>query len=97
MKARTMSGMAARQSEKSSDDLPGGRNVRAAGPQCRRSKGVKSLGLYLAILLLVLTGSGGAASANDNWDIGENRIDNSDFEGDNVGGVPQKWALKKDG
>ena len=67
------------------------------GPQYKGSKGVKSFSLHFAIFLLLLTASGGVASDNDNWDIGENRITNSDFEGDSVGGVPQEWALKKDG
>lgn len=35
--------------------------------------------------------------ANADWEKGQNRILNSDFEGDEIGKEPVKWALEKGG
>ncbi len=35
--------------------------------------------------------------ANADWEKGQNRLLNSDFEGDEIGKEPVKWALEKGG
>ncbi len=44
--------------------------------------------IFLALISIV---------ANADWEKGQNRILNSDFEGDEVGKEPVKWALEKGG
>jgi len=55
---------------------------------------MKWLSLCLAVLLLLSVGILGVSSAQDDWDRGENRIPNSDFEVDSNGAVPTGWTLE---
>jgi hypothetical protein len=54
---------------------------------------MKWLSLCLIILLILSVGIVGVVVAQD-WEIGENRILNSDFENDVVGGQPAGWTLE---
>ncbi|MGQ9608344.1 MAG: hypothetical protein ACUVWN_03515 [bacterium] len=49
---------------------------------------------HIAIYILLIFIS---IMANADWEKGQNRILNSDFEGDEIGKVPVKWALEKGG
>lgn len=51
----------------------------------------------MTISLLLLIGIMVAVGAGDDWNRGQNRIRNSDFEGDEVGQPPKEWTLKKGG
>ena len=52
------------------------------------------MSLCLAVFLLLSVGAIGTAGAKDDWDIGENRIENSDFEADPKGGGASLWTLE---
>ena len=54
---------------------------------------MKWLGLGLATFLLLSVGVAGLSRAQD-WEEGENRIPNSDFEGDANGTEPAGWTLE---
>ena len=58
---------------------------------------MRGLSLCLTVFLLLAVGVLGTAGAQDGWDRGENRIGNSGFENDEVGGLPDEWSLKKEG
>jgi hypothetical protein len=58
---------------------------------------MKWLCLLFAIFLLLSLGVVGISEAQDYWNIGENRIDNGDFEMGNVGETPDGWELHKAG
>jgi hypothetical protein len=55
---------------------------------------VEKLSLYLTVFLLLSVGAIGTAGARDDWDIGENRIENSDFEADPKGAGASRWTLE---
>jgi hypothetical protein len=55
---------------------------------------MKWLSLCLIVLLMLLVGSAGILVAQDDWDKGENRIPNSDFEVDSNGAQPTGWTLE---
>jgi hypothetical protein len=68
-------------------------------PKCKgRSKEVidlKVLSLCLVIFLLLLLGAVGTVSAQDgDWEKGENRLENGDFEMDSKGSIPTRWTLE---
>jgi hypothetical protein len=54
---------------------------------------MRLLKLFLTISFIFLLGSIGAVSAQD-WEVGENRIPNPDFEIDAAGGNPSGWTLE---
>ena len=55
---------------------------------------MKALSLCLTVFLLLSVGAIGTAGAKDDWDIGENRIENSDFEADPKGAGASLWTLE---
>lgn len=54
---------------------------------------MKWLSLCLILLLILTVGIVGVVEAQD-WEIGENRIPNPDFEKDRVGFEPSGWNLE---
>jgi len=52
--------------------------------------------LYTSLLVFLCLGFAFISDAED-WILGQNRIQNSDFEGDEIGKPPEKWELVKGG
>ena len=58
---------------------------------------IKMNRLSLCLALSLTMGIIVTVSASYGWEIGQNRIRNSDFEGDEVEQPPKEWALEKGG
>jgi hypothetical protein len=55
---------------------------------------VRGLGLCLAVFILLSGAVIEAVGAEGDWEKGENRLENGDFEMDSKGSPPTRWTLE---